>query len=64
MESKLSEIILRNTDISLIQCNVMFSVSELDDMGCFSTSKYEFNTQKPKTPAAVSYTTKHQKYDF
>ena len=57
MGSKLSQIILRNTDISLIQCDVMFSVSEVDEMDCFrmNENKYIFNIQYPEESIITPY---------
>ncbi len=40
--SSLAEVILRNSEISLLQCNVMYAVKEISSMGCHSSdySKY------------------------
>ena len=41
-QSSLSEIILRNSEINLLQCDIMFAVKDTNDMECFSNdySKY------------------------
>ncbi len=41
-QSTLAEIILRNSEINLIQCEIMFAVKDTNDMECFSNdySKY------------------------
>ena len=41
-QSTLAEIILRNSEINLIQCEIMFAVKDTNDMECYSNdySKY------------------------
>lgn len=47
-QSTLAEIILRNSEINLIQCEVMFAVKDTNDMECFSNdySKYSGPIEK------------------
>ena len=36
MNSSLTEIILRNTEITAMQCNAMYAVDSIADLDCFS----------------------------
>ena len=58
MNSSLTEIILRNTEITAMQCNAMYAVDSIADLDCFQplNEKYTTSFQGSFSPTESSYT--------
>ena len=50
MESNLAEIILRNTEINAIQCDVMYAATSINDLDCYSPPSEKY---PPSTGGAI-----------